>query len=109
MKRIKIIICSLLAIFLMMMLPAVSAIEANAAKETRNSKYLLEIQEIDFKKLKEKYEDDNVEPTFIILYTFLIWFFRVLRWVDVGILFILFLIISRIIGNNTTELSLTNT
>ena len=106
MKKIKIIIGSLLAIFLMMMLPSASAVEANAAKET--TIYSSETLDIFFK-LKERYDDDNVEPTFIILYTLLIQLLRVLRMIDVGILLVILNIIRKIIGNRTTtELTITN-
>lgn len=106
MKKIKIIIGSLLAIFLMMMLPSASAIEADAAKETRN--YSLEILDTNLKKLKEKYGDGDPEPTFIILYTILIWILKALRMIDVGIILLIFAIISKIIGNQTTELAFNN-
>ena len=106
MKKIKIIIGSLLAIFLMMMLPSASAVEANAAKET--TIYSSETLDI-FLKLKERYDDDNVEPTFIILYTLLIQLLRVLRMIDVGIILVILNIIRKIIGNRTTtELTITN-
>jgi hypothetical protein len=106
MKKIKIIIGSLLAIFLMMMLPSASAVEANAAKET--TIYSSETLDI-FLKLKERYDDDNVEPTFIILYTLLIQLLRVLRMIDVGILLVILNIIRKIIGNRTTtDLTITN-
>src|SRR4030042_1613254 len=106
MKKIKIIIVSLLAIFLMMMLPSASAVEANAAKETTN--YSSEILDINLKKLKERYEDDNGEPTFIILYTLLILLLKVLRIIDVGIILAILTIVSKIIGNRTTELTIKN-
>jgi len=106
MKKIKIIIGSLLAIFLMMMLPSASAVEANAAKET--TIYSSETLDI-FLKLKERYDDDNLEPTFIILYTLLIQLLRVLRMIDFGIILVILNIIRKIIGNRTTtELTVTN-
>lgn len=106
MKKIKIIIGSLLAIFLMMMLPSASAVEANAAKEIKN--YSTEILDINLKKLKERYEDGNGEPTFIIIYTLLIWLLKALRWIDIGIILVILTIISKIIGNQTIGLTINN-
>lgn len=107
MKKTKLIIGSLLAIFLMMMLPSASAVEANAAKKTTN--YSSEILDTYLKNLKEKYDGGNGEPTFIILYTFLIFLLKVLRMIDVGILLGILSIIGKIIGNRTTtELTTAN-
>jgi len=99
MKKTKLIIGSLLAIFLMMMLPLASAVEANAAKETTN--YSSEILDAYLKNLKEKYDGGDAEPTFIILYTFLIFLLKVLRMIDVGIILGILSIIGKIIGNRT--------
>jgi len=103
MKKIKIIIGSLLAIFLLMTLPSASAVEANSVKGTTN--YSSEIPGVDFKKLKESYEKDNGEPSFIILYTLLIWLLKALRVLDFGIIIVLLSIIRKIIGNQTTEIT----
>jgi hypothetical protein len=99
MKNIKLIICSLLAIFLIMMLPSASALEARAANMPNN--YSFGNLDKNIKMLKEKYEGDNVEPTFIIIYSFLIMLLKILRLIDVGIVSILFLILTGIIGNRT--------
>jgi len=106
MKKIKITICCLLAIFLIMMLPSASAVEANAAKEARN--YYTKILDINLNNLKERYKNGDIEPAFIIIYTLLIWLLKALRWIDIGIILVILAIISKIIGNQTTELTINN-
>ncbi|MGF3554405.1 MAG: hypothetical protein ACQXXF_03890 [Thermoplasmatota archaeon] len=106
MKKIKIMIGSLLAIFLLILLPSVSAVEANAAKEIVN--YSSKTLVITLNKLKEIYKENDGEPTFFILYTLLIWLLKVLRWIDVGIILVILTIIRKNIGNQTAELSPNN-
>ncbi len=57
----KIIFGSLLAVFLMMMLPAVPAVEYNTAIEVNESHLFEEIQSMNIDELKEKILNLNVE------------------------------------------------
>jgi len=57
----KIIFGSLLAVFLMMMLPAVPAVEYNTAIEVNESRLFEEIQNMNIDELKEKILNMNVE------------------------------------------------
>jgi hypothetical protein len=59
--RKKMIFVSLLAVFLMMMLPAVPAVEYNTAIEVNESRLFEEIQNMNIDELKEKILNMNVE------------------------------------------------
>ena len=59
--RKKMIFVSLLAVFLMMMLPAVPAVEYNTAIEVNEARLLEEIQNMSIDELKEKILNMNVE------------------------------------------------
>jgi len=97
--RKKIIIGSLLAVFLMMMLPTVSAIESDAVKETMKSQYPNIIPDIDIEELKLKYQN-GPEPTF-----FLIWILNLLRMIKFTALFAILAILLIIFGNSTAIIS----
>ena len=98
--RKKIIIGSLLAVFLMAMLPSAYAVESNIVKETMKSQCPITIPEIDIEELKLKYQN-GPEPTFILLFLLSI-IINLLRLVKFAIPFILILYIIKIFGNNTT-------
>jgi len=88
---------SLLAVFLMMMLPAVAAEEANVVQSSN----LLKIQPEFIESLKDQYLNGPTPQ--IILITLLILFLKLMRWGVVIIGGIILLIILRIIrGHNTT-------
>ncbi|UCD14349.1 MAG: hypothetical protein JSW60_02740 [Thermoplasmatales archaeon] len=94
----KIIIGSLLAVFLMMM-PSVSAVESNAVKE--KTRYSFIESDIDIEELKEEYNKNPSAPLFIIV-TALIWFLKLLRIFLVTFWTVVILsIIKRITGNTT--------
>ncbi len=101
----KVIFGSLLAVFLMMMLPSVPAVEYNTAVEANESRILdelrnidldelkVKIQSIDIKSLKEELKDDPAVPLFfpisgIIFYTLIV----------LILLRILFYVISAVVG-----------
>ena len=91
---------SLLAVFLMMMLPAVAAAEAKVAQSATTSPNLFNIQTAYFDAIRAKYKD-NPSPQTIILLTLAILLLKLLRW---GVIFIgaILLVILKIIGNNNT-------
>jgi hypothetical protein len=101
----KVIFGSLLAVFLMMMLPSVPAVEYNTAVEANESRILdelqnidldelkVKIQSIDIKSLKEDLKDDPAVPLCfpiggIIFYTL----------IALILLRILFYVISAVVG-----------
>ena len=107
MKR-KIIFGSLLAVFLMMMLPSVPAVEYNTTVEANESRILdelkVKIQSIDIKSFKEELKDDPALPQcFAIAYAIIA---LVIIFVILGVLgaiggivgLILSVIISIIVG-----------
>ena len=97
----KILFGSLLAVFLMMMLPTVSAIESDAVKETMKSQYPTTIPDIDIEELKEKYKDKGIEPTFFLIFI-LKQILNILRTIKFAAIFAaLFAVINRIFGNTT--------
>ena len=57
----KIVIGSLLAFFILMMLPSVSAVEFNTAVESNKPQLLEQIKEMDIAKIKEKIRDINIK------------------------------------------------
>ncbi|UCF11852.1 MAG: hypothetical protein JSW06_07325 [Thermoplasmatales archaeon] len=100
----KIIFGSFLTIFLMMMLPTVSAIESDAMKETMKSQYSILIPDIDIEDLKLKYQNDP-EPLFFLIFI-LHQILNLLRTIKFTALFAaLFVIIRRIFGNTTGIIS----
>ena len=56
----KIIIGSLLAVFMMLMVPSIPAVQFNTVKEANESQLFEKIYNIDFKELKEKINDKSV-------------------------------------------------
>ena len=98
--RKKILFGSLLAVFLMIMLPTVSAIESDAVKETMKSQDPIVIPDIDIEKLKIKYQN-GPEPTFFLIFI-LHQILNLLRTIKFTALFAaLFAIIKRIFGNTS--------
>ncbi len=94
---------SLLAVFLMVMIPAVSATEAKVVKSA-NVSYILNLQTTYLETIKEKYANDP-SPQTIILLTLLIWFLKLLRLGAVFTVGIILLIILKLRGGqNTTAL-----
>jgi hypothetical protein len=104
-----IILASLLAVFLIMMLPTIAAAEAKVAQSATTSPILINIETAYIEAIRAKYKD-NPSPQTIILLTLAILFLKLLRagviLLTGGILVIL-LIILKIIGghNNTTGIS----
>ena len=101
--RKKIIIGSLLAVFLMMMLPTVSAIESDAVKETMKSQDPIVIPDIDIEELKLKYQSGS-EPWFFLIFI-LKQIIGLLRIIKFTAIFVVLLIIKRIFGNTTAIIS----
>jgi len=101
--RKKIIIGSLLAVFLMMMLPTVSAIESDAVKETMKSQYPNIIPDIDIEELKLKYQN-GPEPTFFLIFI-LHRILNLLRMIKFTALFAILAILLIIFGNSTAIIS----
>ncbi len=96
---------SLLAVFLIMMLPTVAAQEAKVAQSSIRSPALLSAQMAELEALKAKYQNDP-QPQFIII-TFLILLLKLLRLVGILSAGIIILIVLRVLGNqnNTTGLA----
>lgn len=99
--RKKIVIGSLLAVFLMMMLPISSAVNSNAAKETTKAQYPIIVPDIDVEELKEQYTNDPSEPLPIIV-TLLIWLLKIMRIILIPIWALLIYFIFLKGTNNTT-------
>ena len=99
----RIIIGSLLAVFLMMMLPTACAAEFNAVKETMKSQHSIIIPEIDIEELKLKYQD-GPEPTFILLFLLSV-ILHLLRIVKFTSLIFILIIVKKIFGNTTAIIS----
>jgi hypothetical protein len=93
---------SLLAVFLMMMLPAVSAEESKVVQSAQRSPYLLKAQETYMETIRAKYTNDPSPQTIII--TLAIMLLKLIRagmlFMDAVILFIIFKIIGG--GQNNT-------
>lgn len=64
----KILIGSILAVFILMLLPSVSAVEYKIASEVKESSVIEKIKSIDIEELKEKIKDNpsSSEPQCII-------------------------------------------
>jgi hypothetical protein len=97
---------SLLAVFLMLMLPAVSAEESKLVQSAQTSPYLLKAQETYMETIRAKYANDpNPQPIIISLAIMLL---KLLRAGIILIDLVILLIILKIIGgghNNTTGLT----
>jgi hypothetical protein len=101
--RKSVIFGSLLAVFLMLMLPAVSAEESQIVQSAQTSSSLLKAQEIYLQTMTAKYLDDPVPQT--ILLTLAILLLKLLRWGVILVDAVILLIILRIIrgpSNNTS-------
>jgi hypothetical protein len=100
--RKNLIFGSLLAGFLMLLLPAVSAAEANVAQVAKKSPYLLKAQETYMETIRAKYTNGPSPQTIII--TLAIMLLKLIRagmlFMDAVILFIIYKIISG--GQNNT-------
>ena len=97
----KILFGSLLAVFLMAMLPTVSGVESNLVRETMKSQYPIVIPDVDIEELKEKYKNRGIEPTFFLIFI-LKQILNLLRTIKFAAIFAaLFAIINRIFGNST--------
>jgi len=93
-----------LAVFLMMMLPTVSAIESDAVKETMKSQDPIVIPDIDIEELKLKYQSGS-EPWFFLIFI-LQQILNLLRTIKFTAIFVfLLIIIKRIFGNTTAIIS----
>ncbi|PNX53256.1 MAG: hypothetical protein BV458_05390 [Thermoplasmata archaeon M9B2D] len=96
------IVGSLLAVFLLMMLPTVAAEEAKVAHAAAISPNFIEIQTAYLEGLKEKFKDDPSPQIFLI--TLAIILLKLLRWIVALTGGIVFLLILRILGkNNSTD------
>ncbi len=96
---------SLLAVFLLMMLPTVAAEEAKVAQSTVRSPTLLSLQTAELEAMKEKYTD-GPQPQFILL-TLAILFLKLIRMGIIVIGGLILIVVLRLLGNqnNTTSLA----
>lgn len=95
---------SLLAVFLLVMLPAISAAEMKVAQSAKTSPYLVDIQSAYSEALKA--QANGPSPQTIILLTLLIWFLKFLRSAAVIVVGIILLIILKLrSGHNNTALT----
>jgi len=94
------ILGSLLAVFLVMMLPTVAAAETKIAQSAVTSFNFLEIQTTYLEEMQEKYKDGPY-PQFIFI-TLAILLLKLLRW---GVIFIIIIILNLLRSNNTTGVS----
>lgn len=76
--RKNLIFSSLLAVILILMLPAVSAAESKIVQSTQRSPYLLNAQDIAMETIRAKYTNDPNPQTFFLL-TLAILFLKLLR------------------------------
>jgi hypothetical protein len=95
---------SLLAVFLLMMLPTVAAEEAKVAQAGPTSSNLLDIQTAYLEELREKFKD-NPSPQFILI-TLAILLLKLLRWGVIIFGGIVLLIVLRILRKNNTAVVL---
>jgi len=104
--RKTLILGSLLAVFLMMMLPTVAAAEAKVAQSATTSPYLLNAQSVYIEAIRAKYKDNPSPQTFILL-TLAILFLKLLRWGSIIVIGVIFLIILKMKNgqNNTTAVT----
>lgn len=101
------IICSLLAVFLMMMLPTVFATEAKVALSNTTQQYLSSIEETSIEANQEKYKNKPLPQC--ILLTLAILFLKLIRLgkriITVGIILLIggiLLLIKLLRNQNTT-------
>ncbi len=92
---------SLLAVFLIMMLPTVAAQEAKVTQSNIRSPAFLSVQTAELEALKAKYQNDP-QPQIIII-TFLIMLLKLIRLVGILSLGIIVLIVLRILGNQNNS------
>ena len=99
--RKKIIIVSMLAIFIIMMLPSSYAVETIAIKEKINSQKPYNIADFELDEIFQKYNDP--EPSFIILFLLSV-IINILRIIKFSIAFfvLIIFIVRKIFGNNTS-------
>ncbi|UCF12266.1 MAG: hypothetical protein JSW06_09525 [Thermoplasmatales archaeon] len=104
--RKKIIFGSFLAVFLMMMLPTISAIESDAMKETMKSQYPIIIPDIDTDELKFQYQSGS-EPWFFLIFILkqILNILRTIKFTALALFAVLFVIIRRIFGNTNAMVS----
>lgn len=106
----KIIIGSLLAVFLITMLPTTNVVGSNTVKETLKSQLPHAIPNIDFERIKLKNTDNPAEP--LVITTLLIWLLKIIRGIlSASIVFLKIVrgimlvvkayILSKIVGNTT--------
>lgn len=90
----KIIIGSLLAVFIMMMLPSASAVESSTIEKTLKSQQPIVNPDIDIGELKLKYQDDPAEPKFVILFllSILLNILRAAKFVTIFAILLIFII-----------------
>lgn len=99
-----IIFSSLLAVFLVAMLPAISAEESNIVKSSRTSPYLLNVQEAYMEVMRTKYANDpNPAPIFLTLAILLL---KLLRGGLLLIYGLVLVIILRLISGPSNNTSL---
>lgn len=94
---------SLLAVFLMIMVPTISATEAKVAQTVKTS-YIQNLQTTYDEVMKTKYANDQPQQT-IILITLLIWFLKLLRLGEIFLIGGILLIIRILRHQNTTGLT----
>jgi hypothetical protein len=107
--RKKIIICSLLAVFFMLMLPTISAAETKVAQSNTTQQNLYRIEETYIDTIHDKYKNNPIPQC--ILLTLAILFLKLVRLgkriITVGIILLIggILLIIKILRNqNTTAL-----
>ena len=93
----KIIIGSLLSVFILMMLPSASSLQFNTASETNKSRLLEKTKNIDIRELIEKHEDDSSPLLFGDILRILIRIIGMLLTTTI-IAFIIYLYVSSLIG-----------
>ena len=95
------IIGSVLAVFIMTMVPIASAINSHYVKETIPVQYSMNVPDIDFEKFKEKFTNNPTEPTPILI-SLLILLLKFIRAGIVAFWGVVLIIVRRI--RNTTAI-----
>ena len=93
------VIGSLVAVFLMTMIPVTSAINSQIAKEELILRSSLNVPEVDAQEIKARFLNNPDEPTPILI-TLLIWLLKLIRIGLVVFWGVVFIIIRRF-GNST--------
>jgi len=94
---------SLLAVFLLVMLPAISAAEMKVTQSAKTSPYLVDIQSAYSGALKA--QANGPSPQTIIILTLLIWLLKFLRSIAVIVVGVILLIILKLrSGHNSTAM-----